>query len=223
MIQQLRTYYEPYRNPTNAAAMTAYLKGLFPFFGMNSPKRREINRLFLLENTMPNVETLSELTKEAWLQDERDFQHFMMEFWEKYKKEWTEETIVDFEYMISNKSWWDTVDFIATHLVGKYFLLFPHQIQPITEKWMTSGNMWLQRACLIFQLHYKEKTDIDLLYAFILQLNTSKEFFIQKAIGWALRQLAKREPETVRKFVLANKLMPLSKREALKHIGENPE
>ena len=83
---------------------------------------------------------------------------------------------------------------------------------------MTSGNMWLQRTCLLFQLHYKEETDKMLMDSIIMSLNTSKEFFIQKAIGWALREYSKTDAQAMINFVENNELAPLSKREALKWL-----
>ena len=124
-----------------------------------------------------------------------------------------------FELMITNKSWWDTVDLIATNLVGAYFKLFPEQIIPVTKKWMNSDNMWLQRTCLIFQLKYKEEIDTDLLTDYILQLKDTKEFFINKAIGWILREYTRKNPEWVIDFVNKYELSNLSKREALKLIN----
>lgn len=220
MTDTLRSYFTPQANAENAAAMSAYMKDMFPFFGIKSPERKEVIRQFWKENEVPPVEDLPAITRALWEQPEREFQYFGMELWEKYKKNWTESHIEEIEYMISHKSWWDTVDFLATHLVADYFQKFPFQVTPITQKWMASGNMWLQRSCILFQLNYKQKTDKELLYSFIIPLSTSKEFFIQKAIGWSLRQLAKREPETVQTFVANHPLMPLSTREALKHVEE---
>ncbi|MFT6151359.1 MAG: 3-methyladenine DNA glycosylase AlkD [Flavobacteriales bacterium] len=121
--------------------------------------------------------------------------------------------------MITNKSWWDTVDLITTNLVGNYFKLFPEQIIPITKIWMESDNIWLQRTCLIFQLKYKEEIDTDLLTDYILQLKDTKEFFINKAIGWILREYTRTNPEWVIDFVNKHELSNLSKREALKLIS----
>jgi 3-methyladenine DNA glycosylase AlkD len=98
-------------------------------------------------------------------------------------------------------------------------MLFPEQRDKWVARWMKSPIFWHQRLCILFQLNYKSKTDLVLLSQVILALNTSKEFFIQKAIGWALRQYARTDADWVRDFVEANSLMPLSKREALKHIS----
>lgn len=120
------------------------------------------------------------------------------------------------EYMIINRSWWDTVDFIATHLASRYFMHFQVEIRPRTRVWMDSGNIWLQRSALLFQLSWKERTDVDLLFHYMEELSQEKEFFIEKAIGWALRQLSRTYPEQVRQFVESHALRPLSRREALR-------
>ena len=125
--------------------------------------------------------------------------------------------------MIITKSWWDTVDRIASRLVGFYFREHKELIEPYTEKWMYYGNMWLQRTALLFQLKYKKETDTDLLFGYIQALAESPEFFIQKAIGWALREYSKTAPKTVKQFVDSTLLAPLSKREALKIINKGLE
>ena len=111
------------------------------------------------------------------------------------------------------------VDFIAGTLAGTHFNLYPELIKPVTGRWMKSGNIWLQRSSLLFQLKYKNQTDTRLMFKYIRSLSSSKEFFIQKAIGWVLRQYSKTDPETVIQFVEAHQLPPLSKREALKVIN----
>ena len=140
---------------------------------------------------------------------------FAMEFLGKSAKKETENIINLYEFMITTKSWWDTVDYIASNLVGVYFSNYPNHINSITTKWMASNNIWLQRTCLLFQLKYKSKLDTELLNSFIVQLAQSKEFFIQKAIGWILREYSKTNTQFVIDYVSNNNLMPLSNREAL--------
>lgn len=131
-----------------------------------------------------------------------------------------EEFISFYEELIQTKSWWDTVDWIRK-MVGVHFQRFPHLIIPTTEKWMASNDIWLQRICLIFQLTYKEKTDFALMKKYILQLANSKEFFIQKGAGWALRQYSKTNGKGVAEFINANpQLAPLTKREGLKWLQQ---
>jgi 3-methyladenine DNA glycosylase AlkD len=204
-----------------AKAMSAYLKNNFPFFGIKSPERVSLLKQFLNENKPPQYSEVLEIVSELFNQPQRELHYCAIKILEKRKKEWRKQDIDFFEKMIVTSSWWDSVDTISSALVGEYFIKYPEQIRPITEKWMASNNIWLQRVCLIFQLSYKNKTDFALLMEYTLQLKDSNEFFIQKAIGWALRQYAKFEPEKVKNFVENNALKPLSKREALKHISKD--
>jgi 3-methyladenine DNA glycosylase AlkD len=149
---------------------------------------------------------------------EREFQYVAMEYVKQAKKSWDKRLPSLFESWVGEDSWWDMVDFLAPQILGPYFLKFPEDRDVWIQRWMDSGNFWLQRFCLIFSLGYKGKTDTMLLAKNIQALSSSKEFFIQKAIGWALRQYARTDPEWVIDFVGNNALAPLSKREALKHL-----
>jgi len=122
------------------------------------------------------------------------------------------------EQLIVQKSWWDTVDGLASWIIGTYFQLYPQTVVGVTEKWMNSGNMWLQRTSLIFQLKYKKNTDTQLLSNYILRLADRKEFFIRKAIGWVLREYSKTNKQWVKNFIQTNKLSALSYREASKYV-----
>ena len=149
-------------------------------------------------------------------------QYFGLETVQKALKTQSPEFIDFLEELILTKSWWDTVDWIAK-LVGIHFRQFPDLIKPVTERWMDSGNIWLQRVSMIFQLMYKEKTDAELMFGYIRRLSGSKEFFIQKGAGWALRQYSKTNPDAVLHFVENNKVAPLTKREALKWIKKTAQ
>ncbi|KPV59960.1 DNA alkylation repair protein, partial [Paenibacillus sp. A3] len=104
------------------------------------------------------------------------------------------------------------------HSVGELFTRFPELIPVRTQRWMASDSMWLQRTALLFQLRYKKRTDAALLFDLIRQCAASKEFFIRKAIGWALREYSKTDEAAVRRFVAETALSPLSIREALKYV-----
>ena len=136
----------------------------------------------------------------------------------KFSKKLYEDFIGLFEHLIVTKSWWDSMDGIASWCVGEHFKRFPKLIKPFTEKWMKSKNMWLQRTVILFQLGYKDKTDVNLLFKNIQKLMDSKEFFIRKAIGWALREYSKTDAQAVMNFVENNEIASLSKREALKWL-----
>lgn len=202
-----------------AAQMKAYMRHQFEFLGVPAPIRKKIGSETIKKMGLPESwEQAADIIKESFAVDEREIQYFGMELMEKMHKKWDEDSIFLLEYLITKKSWWDTVDFIAPHLVGTYFQRFPHRIRPITQEWSKTDNKWLQRTCIIFQLNYKSKTDTVLLFEYILVHRNSKEFFIQKAIGWALRQYARTDAVMVKEFVSTHKLAPLSQREALKHI-----
>ena len=218
-VTQLETDFRQQADRNIAVNQEAYLQNQFELYGLPTPLRKEIQKPFLLKENLPNKKELPHIITELWSKPQREFQYFAIDLNRKYLKKIEFQDIELFELMITNKSWWDTVDLIATNLVGAYFKLFPEQIIPVTKKWMNSDNMWLQRTCLIFQLKYKEEIDTDLLTDYILQLKDTKEFFINKAIGWILREYTPTNPEWVVDFVNKYELSNLSKKEALKLIN----
>ena len=223
----MNTYLNPLKqafvkgqNPEIAVQMKKYMRGQYAYFGIKAPQRSAITRTFLSEYGLPGDDQLEPIVKQCWDQPEREFQYFAMELLVRIAKK-AELCRVDFyEYLILSKSWWDTVDYMASNLVGVHFQKFPDVIQDYTTKWMNSGNIWLQRTSLIFQLKYKQHTDLELLDRNIRQLEGSHEFFINKAIGWALRQYSKTDAQWVINYVKQNQDMldPLSQREAVKWL-----
>lgn len=217
-IQSLRIAFQENANFEIAAQQKAYMRNQFEYFGIKSPEQKTIRRDFLKQHGLPEIDDLESLVRELWSQPEREFQYFAMMLTDKYINKTDADFITVLEFMICTKSWWDTVDYIAAVLVGKHFKRFPEQIPAYTEKWMASGNFWLQRTALLFQLKYKKSTDLKLMFDLIKRLAHMDEFFIRKAIGWVLREYSKTDPETIIKFVEHNELKPLSKKEALKVI-----
>lgn len=201
-----------------ALPMQNYMKNIAPFLGIPRPKRDEIQKPWLKYLGDCNWMEQQKDIKQLWDLDEREFQYAAMDGLFKCKAWKNKDALLLFERLIQSKSWWDTVDFIAPKLVGNYFLVFPDAIEAKSDNWMNSKNMWLQRTCLIYQLNYKTRTNFEHLKANIIPLLDSKEFFIQKAIGWALRQYARTNPDAVNEFANSYPLKPLSKREALKHF-----
>jgi 3-methyladenine DNA glycosylase AlkD len=206
-------------NAQNALAMKAYMKNRFEFFGIRSTQRRELQQAFLAEHGRPkpfDVEILLSL----WDAEQREFQMFGLDLLRKQAAQAEENDLKLIEQLILTKSWWDTVDGLASWVCGPYFLKFPEKKRPITDAWAISENMWLRRTSIIFQLGYKRKTDTELLFKHIeLNLGT-KEFFINKAIGWSLREYAKTDAGLVSDYVkrMEKKLHPLSVREAMKNL-----
>ncbi|MFC2131289.1 DNA alkylation repair protein [Bacteroidota bacterium] len=219
-FESLEREFQRNANQKNAFFMKKYMKDKFEYFGIKTPKRRELLKAFLKEFGKPSNEDLKKYIKYLWNKPQREFQYAALNLLDNSKKYIYRELIDFLEYLITTKSWWDTVDGIASNHVGLLFSKFPELIKPYTEKWMNSGNIWLQRTVILFQLKYKEKTDEKLLYKYIKELSSADEFFIQKAIGWTLREYSKTNPESVEKFIGINKLAPLSVREGMKIINK---
>ena len=208
-----------HRNPQNAGPMKAYMKHKFDFLGIKSPLRKELSAPFFLAQQRPSEDQIWPVINSLWELNEREFQYLALDLLTKYKKVVKEDWITHFETLAISKSWWDTVDGIAAEHIGNYFKTYPYQVPDVTKRWMASGNMWLQRSCLLFQLKYKDKTDTKLLARLINDLSGSREFFIRKAIGWSLRQYSKYDPVWVKAFAGNNELNSLSAREALRLIN----
>jgi 3-methyladenine DNA glycosylase AlkD len=218
-LRQLQIAFETHKNAENAQYQKAYLRNQFEFLGIKTPLLRQILQSFGQEYDFPNRVNLAETLKKIYDLPYREYQHVAIEILTKFRKKLLETDLDLLEYFIVRHAWWDTVDALA-HLVGDYFRVFPQYKLDRTQKWLNLGNMWLQRVAIIFQIAYKQQTDADLLFANILQMCDSQEFFIQKAIGWALREYGKTAPDKVKEFVTENasQLAPLSKREALRRI-----
>lgn len=201
-----------------AKKQKAYLRDKFEFYGMTTATRRELQKPFLLKEFLPDLNTRDAIIYDIWLKPQREYHLFAQELMFKYIKRLQKEDIHLLEFMVVNNSWWDTVDYIAYKLMGAYFKQFPDQQQPYVEKWLKSDNIWLQRSALLFQLKYKTEIDTTLLQRCINALLGSKEFFINKAIGWVLREYSRTNPDWVRDFVSKTELSPLSRKESLRLI-----
>lgn len=215
-ISTLETEFQKNENAKIALEQKAYMRNQFEYYGLRAAERREIQKPFLVKAYLPKKEELELIVKTLWLKPQRDYQYFSQELANKYVGQFRKEDINLIEFMIKHRSWWDTVDYIASKLLGKYFKIQPSERNAIIERWLDSNNIWLQRSCLLFQLKYKEDLDTDFLSYVICSLLGSKEFFINKAIGWILREYSKTNPGWVIQFAMATDLSALSKREALR-------
>jgi 3-methyladenine DNA glycosylase AlkD len=221
LVQQLELEFEKNRNEFEAEGMSRYMKNRFTYFGIKKPKRAVIQKQWF--SIIPKdftQENKRELVLELWQKEEREFHYVAMDFMAKWKdKELVSEDSEFIEFLLTNHSWWDSVDALASNYLGRYLRVFPKQRETVIKSWRKSENRWLRRSCLIFQLRYKSQTNFELLKSLILEFKHEKEFFIQKAIGWSLREYAKTNPVSVRNFVEESGIQGLAKREALKHIG----
>ena len=220
-VLSLKKLFEQNANPAQAGPMKKYMRDQFEYLGIKSPQMAALNKEFIKEYGLPPIGQLNTIVRELWSLPQREFQYAAMSLMGRLEKKVEPEFISIIEYLLVTKSWWDTVDALAGHAVGTQFKRFPDVREKYLKKWRKSDNFWLRRTTLLFQLGYKKETDFDLLCELIKENLGSDEFFINKAIGWALRQYAHTNPAPVKKFVKATKeLHPLSRREALKNIGE---
>jgi 3-methyladenine DNA glycosylase AlkD len=217
----LKSLFEQNANSAQAGPMRKYMRDQFEYLGIKTPQSAALMKEFITEHGLPPLDRLDVISRELWSLPQREFQYAAVGLMGKLENKLEPEFITTTEYLLVTKSWWDTVDALAGHAVGTQFKRSPVVKEKYLKKWRKSDNFWLRRTTLLFQLGYKEETDFDLLCEIIKENLGSDEFFINKAIGWALRQYVHTDPAPVKKFVKATKdLHSLSRREALKNIGE---
>jgi 3-methyladenine DNA glycosylase AlkD len=218
-IQPIKSLFEQHADNAHAVGAKAYMLNQFEFYGLKTALRRQICMDYMKTHPLNGIKEVEKIVKELWNLPEREFQYTGVELLAFYKKQWTPLTVKLMEYCIVYKSWWDSVDHMASNCTGPFFLLFPELTKEITGKWNRGKNIWLQRSSIMFQKAYRAKTDTGLLSTYILHCKGSNEFFVLKAIGWALREYSKTDPGWVSDFCNTYKLYPLSHREALKRIN----
>jgi 3-methyladenine DNA glycosylase AlkD len=218
-IQELVNLYTHYSDPEFAQWSEKYMRNQFTFLGIRTPIRQKLTKQFFKEQGVPSHDQLEEVIQGLWDRPEREYQKAALDLLEKSKKSLCPTDINWLEKLLVSKSWWDTVDVLSPHIMGDLFQMYPELISQYPDKWIESDNFWLQRSAILYQLYYKKSTDEDRLFRYILKRADSQEFFIQKSIGWVLRQYAKTNPESVKIFVAQHELKPLSRREALKHLS----
>jgi 3-methyladenine DNA glycosylase AlkD len=199
--------------------MKKYMRDQFAYLGIKSPAQTSLLKAFIARQGLPPLDALPAISRDLWRLPEREYQYLAMTLISKLEKKLTPDFIEPLEYLLITKSWWDTVDALAGHPVAALFKRYPLVKKKYLKRWRASENFWLRRTTLLFQLGYKHDTDFDLLCDLVRENLGSSEFFINKAIGWALRQYAHTDPAAVQQFVKATpELHPLSRREALKNL-----
>ncbi len=220
MVTDIIHTFEEHRNEERAEKMAAYMRNQFPFFGIMADQRKALQKeIFpILNETIP-AENRWCFIRELWEIPQREITYFAIDWANTFKpKNYPQNMIEEIHFLITNKSWWDSVDGIAVNLLGKYNKQFPEMQNAWLPEWRKAESFWLRRSCILFQLKYKDRTDFKLLKQIILENLSDKEFFVQKAIGWSLREYAKSFPDRVREFVESANIQGLAKREALKNI-----
>jgi len=204
-------------DPDKAAQMKAYMRGRFEYFGVPTPKRREVAKPYM-NAAKKDARVNWAFADRCWKQSYREFQYIAMDYLTMMKKLLTPADVPKIKKLLVTKSWWDTVDGLDV-IVGHIAMQFTDVKQTLLS-WSTDKNFWLRRTAIDHQLLYRDKTDTALLEKIIVNNLGQTEFFINKAIGWSLREFSKTNPRWVRAFINKHKdnLAPLSIREASKYI-----
>ncbi|MBI1836144.1 MAG: DNA alkylation repair protein [Flavobacteriia bacterium] len=220
LINELVITLQQHADENRAINAAKYMKEKFSFIGVDANTRKRIQKewFIILKKEKKNIDRW-EIIRELWEKEFRELHYVAIDWMNSWKKEeLIEDDIIHLQWLITNNSWWDSVDAIASNILGIYFQKFPKQIAILENEWRYDSNMWVNRSCLIFQLKYKEKVNFEFIKSLTIQYQSNKEFFIQKAIGWSLRQYSKFHPEAVRDFLEEIDLKGLAKREAIKYI-----
>lgn len=206
-----------------AVEMAAYTKNQFAYLGCTAGERRTVSKPILQVAKQMEPNALLDLVTTLWAQSEREFHYVGMDAVRAGAKHLRPIDLDTVKSLILATPWWDTVDSLAIHTVGTLVKNHPDLVH-VMDDWIESADdtdeMWLCRTAILHQLMYRENTDVNRLFTYCTMTMDSSEFFIRKAIGWALRQYARTNPEAVLAFVEDHdeSLSGLSKREALKHL-----
>ena len=211
--------------PERASQMQAYMKSLMPYHGVPATEMRAVCKKVFREIELPDAQTWQCLVLELWRGAKyREERYVAVELTgdRRAKVFQTLDALPMYEELIVSGAWWDFVDVLASHRLGELLRREPAKMKRIMLQWSRDDDLWKRRSSILCQLKFKEKTDLDLLYRCIEPSLGSKEFFLQKAIGWALRQHAWTDAKEVQRYVRENepRLAALSKREALKNAGK---
>ena len=204
----------PEANPERASQMSAYMKNRFAFLGIQTPARRQLCNP-LIRALSGNPVTAA---KALWRLDAREYQYVGCDLLRHHVRKLGASDLPQLEKLVLDKSWWDTVDGL-TPVIGDIVLREP-ALASRMDQLIDADDFWLRRVAILHQLAWKDKTDQERLFRYCLQCAGEPEFFIRKAIGWALRQYARTAPDAVRVFLKQHKdsLSGLSLREAAKHL-----
>lgn len=203
-------------DPERSVPMKAYMKHRFDYLGISKPRLAKICKPLFKNAGAEEVDW--RFVEQCWANPHRELQYCALEYLKTMQKKLTPQDIPHLKKLITEKSWWDTAD-VLDRIVGGIALVYP-ETNAVLLDWSNSGNIWLRRVAIDHQLLRKDKTDTALLEQIICNNLEQKEFFINKAIGWALRDYSKTNPEWVRAFIerYRSRMAKLSIREAEKYV-----
>ena len=215
-VEELLENLKAVANPDDAGAMKAYMKNKFEFLGVKTPARRKLAKAFFKQQTDSVIDW--NFINDAWNNPYRELQYAALDYLDRRKKLLTPSDLPRLKKLAQTKSWWDTIDFLD-RLVGSIIARFP-ETKEIILAWSRDEDIWLRRLAIDHQLLRKEETDIELLENILVNNLGQTEFFINKAIGWALRDYSKTNPDWVRDFIerYQAEMVALSIREGSKYL-----
>jgi 3-methyladenine DNA glycosylase AlkD len=218
LVSTLRKELTKHADPKVSKDAAAYMRNQFEFLGIKTPLRRELAKDLMGQSKNLSEQELIELCKELWAQREREFQYIACDLLAKNAKRLSPSYVKRVApWFIKNKSWWDTVDSVRKSI--EVVVSTNPELKSEMEKWIVNKNIWMVRSALIHQLTLGSKTDAKLLFRFCEIQAKETEFFVAKAIGWALRSYSYVDAKSVKKFVKEHpELTPLAKREGLKAL-----
>jgi 3-methyladenine DNA glycosylase AlkD len=221
-LSQIEAMLRPLADALQAVPMRAYMLDQFAFLGIRATPRRRALRGLPRLNTWTAPE-LMDLAEALWDLPEREFQYVAVDLLTKHHKQLDLDSLPRLLHLVQRKSWWDTVDGLAG-VAGDMVLRAQGEQrdgQHVMDACLSHLNLWVRRVAMLHQLGWKAQTDEARLLRYALALAPETDFFIRKAIGWALRDYARTRPETVRAFLSehAQQLPGLTRREAGKHLG----
>jgi len=227
LIAAIRRELKRHADPAKAPAMQAYMKSSMPYYGVQTPGLREIQRRLFAAHPLPDFETWRDTALALWRgarHREERYAAIGLTGFPAYDRFQTLATLRMYEEMIVTGAWWDYVDGIASDRLGPLLRRYPAAMKRRMRQWSRGSDLWKRRAAILCQLRFKAETDLELLYDCIRPNLGDREFFMRKAIGWALRQYAWTDPREVVRYVRehADTLSPLSRREALKNVERAP-
>lgn len=207
-------------NPNKAKAMAAYMKTKMPFYGIQKPDRVPVFREMKRQFAPRSRREYESAVRVLWNLPHREEKYAAVEYAVQHKPLITSASLPLYEELIRQGAWWDFVDAVAMLLVGRVLLEEPKPMRPILERWIDDPDLWIRRSAIICHNRLKGHTDRKQLFDFCLRRADESEFFIRKAIGWALRQYSYTEPMAVREFLLHNRdrLSGLSFREGARQL-----
>lgn len=227
LLRQARSQLRELARPEDAAPMAAYMKAdPATFLGVKAPARREVLRE-LPRELARDLSVLRAVVEGLWDGPEggaplREERQLAIDLAGRFRPFVTLDQLDLFERMVREGAWWDLVDAVASSLVGGVWQRERATVGPLMDRWIDDGDLWIRRTAIIGQLKHKENTDLERLFAYCRARMHEREFFIAKAIGWALREQAKIRPAAVQAFLVAewDQLQPLSRREASRRMVE---